>query len=361
MPETALTELAVYIARPTITVDGQENARVSDLLLAMEMREYEGGMSSLELTLSNVASVPFGDAEFAFEDDSVLKLGASISVSAGDEDASVPIFEGKITAIEAVFTEGSAPELIVFAEDVFQQARMKRRTKRHDDATLASLAQDLASELGLTPQVSGLSQNIGLQVQLNESDLAFLRRLLARYDGDLKVMGGELHVGPRGDVRNGALELELHGQLRSARVRADLAHQVTKVTVTGWDVAQGQRVSASSTGANTGPGSGKDGATLLRDAIGDRVEHIGALAVTTSDEATALADAAFDHAARQFVCVDATAEGNPALRVGTHVTLGGLGPRFDNEYYVTSATHRYDGERGYSTQFEAQCAFWLKQ
>lgn len=361
MSESALTELAVYIARPVIMADGQENTRVNELLLSMELREVDGGMSSLALTLSNVVSVPFGDAEAAFEDDSVLTLGTAITIAGGDEQASVPLFEGTITAIEAVFTEEGAPELVVYAEDAFQQARMKRRTKRHDDATIASLAQDLASQLGLTPQVSGFSQNIGVQVQLNESDLAFLRRLVARNDGDLRVKDGELHVSPRSDVENGALELQLHGQLRRARIMADLAHQLTKVTVTGWDATQGKRVSAKSSGANAGPGSGRDGAAVLRDALGERAEHVGDLQVTTTAEAQALADAAFDHAARQFVRVDATAEGNPALRVGTRVTLGGLGPRFDNEYYVTSTTHRYDGKHGYTTQFEAQCAYWLKQ
>lgn len=360
MPESTLTERAVYIARPAITIDGQANDRVNELLLSMEMREREGGMCSLELTLSNVVSVPFGDAESAFEDGSVLKLGARIAVSAGDESASTPIFTGKITAMEGVFTEDSAPELVVFAEDAFQQARMTRRTKRHDNATVASLATDLASKVGLTPQVTGLSANIGVQVQLNESDLAFLQRMLARHDGQMWVKGNDMHVAPRGDVREGAIELELPGQLRRARVMADLAHQVTALTVTGWDPAQGQRVKGRSTGANPGPGSGREGKSLLSEALGDREEHVGNLVATDNDEAQALADAAFDHAARQFVRVDAMAEGNPALRVGTHVTLAGLGPRFGNEYYVTSATHRYDNEQGYITCFEAQSAFWLK-
>jgi hypothetical protein len=43
MTETALTQNAVYIARPTIRVDGQDNERVSELLLAMDMREHDGG------------------------------------------------------------------------------------------------------------------------------------------------------------------------------------------------------------------------------------------------------------------------------------------------------------------------------
>jgi phage protein D len=56
--------------------------------------------------------------------------------------------------------------------------------------------------------------------------------------------------------------------------------------------------------------------------------------------------------------VEGTAEGNPQIRVGTHVELTGLGDRFSNTYYVTRACHRYDLANGYETDFEAECAYW---
>jgi phage protein D len=157
-------------------------------------------------------------------------------------------------------------------------------------------------------------------------------------------------------VQRGAVRLEFAGQLRRVRILADLSDQVTQVTAAGWDAAQGQRVKATSTGANLGPGGGKTGADTLSP-IATRSEHVGHLAVTTSAEATALADAAFDRRARRFVSVEGLAEGNPALRVGTHLTLAGLSPRFDNTYYVVQATHRYDVSRGYETEFRAECAY----
>ena len=351
-------EVALYKPRPTVRIDAEEYPKVSELIIGMEMTEREGGMSALELRVSNVASDPEGNADFAFEDDQVLKLGAAIVVYCGDETTPQEVFRGTITALEFEFREGDAPELVVLAEDVFQKARMARRTKIHEDLTIASFSSDLANQLGLTPTITGFTDSIGTHVQLNESDLAFLRRLLMRYDGDMQVVGTELHISPRADVQRGTLELEQGVALRRVRATADLAHQVTEVTVSGWDHVQGQRVTGTSTGSSLGPGSGRTGAQLLRDALGERSEHVGHLAVATSEEAQAVADAAYDARARRFVRVDATAEGNPALRVGTNVTLKGTGRRFDNTYYVILARHRYDEGRGYETDFSAESAYW---
>jgi len=331
---------------------------VSDLLLAMEMTEHEGGMSSLELRVSNVASNKQTGANAAvFEDDKVLKLGAKIAVYAGDENAPKEIFRGIITGLEAEFSELGPPELVVLAEDALQQARLSRRTKVWENTSIADIAKELATQLNLSPVITGLTDKIGTEVQLNESDLAFLRRLLTRYDADIQVVGGELHVSPRKDVSRGTVELALTGQLRRARVLADLAHQVTKVTVSGWDYKQGQKISGTSTGANLQPGQGRAGAQILQDAVGNRAEHVGDLAISNQTEAQALADAIFDTRSRPFVVVDGTAEGNPALRVGTRVKLTGLGDRFSNTYYVVRARHKFDLTNGYKTDFEAQCPF----
>ena len=357
MPEQPLAERAFYAARPTLRVDAREHATVRELLVSMEMTEREGGLSALELRVTNVASDAAGGAALAFEDGAVLRLGAAIAVHAGDEREPREIFRGTITGLEAEFPEDAAPSLVVLAEDVFQRARMRRRTQLHEQATIAALAERLAGELGLTARVDGLGDDLGPQVQLNESDLAFLRRLLAGRDADLQVVGDELHVAPRAQVRRGEVELALHGQLRRARVLADLAHQVTGVTVGGWNAAQGAAVQGASSGTTLGPGRGRTGADVLRDALGERRRHVSHVAVSSDAEATAVAEAAYAGEARRFVRVDATTEGNPAVRVGTSVRLRGLGTRFDNTYYVVGACHRFDLERGYETDFTAECAY----
>ncbi len=160
------------------------------------MCEHEAGMSDLELRFSNFGSFSGGLADQVFEDGTILKLGAALIVYAGLVTSPTEIFRGKITALEANFPSSGPPELLVLAEDALQGARMKRRTKAWANTSLSAIVQQIASGLGLTPVTSGLDATIGNEQQLNESDLHFLRRLLARYDADLQVVAAELHATP---------------------------------------------------------------------------------------------------------------------------------------------------------------------
>jgi phage protein D len=356
MSEQPLSQSDIYLARPTVRVDGEDNAELTAAVLTMRMVEQEGGLCALELRLANFGTVG-ASTDLMFEDERAVKIGSQLSIYSGDVAAPQEIFRGLVTGFEAEFPEGEPPELVLLAEDKLQQARLARRSKVYDSLKLSDLSNTVAGNMGLTATVTGLTNDLGTQVQLNESDLAFMRRLLARYDGDVQVVGDQLQVSPRGDVQRSTVELELYSQLRRVRVTADLAHQVTEVSCTGWDEKQGTRVKATSSGSHSGPGSGRTGSSVLQDAIGDRSEHVGHLVAVDRAEAQAIADAEFDRRARRFVIVDGTCEGNPKVRVGTHVTLKSVSPRLDNTYYVVRAVHRFDQRSGYQTDFEAESAF----
>ena len=361
MSETALSQSEQYRSLPTVRIDDTENARVSGLVTSFEVIEQQGGLSSLELRLNNFGSPDGSDRQdptLVFEDERDLHLGTKIALYAGDEAQPREIFRGVVSGFEADFPAAGAFELVVMAEDALQRGRLARRSKIHDNATAASLVQSLATKCNLTPNVSGLDDDLGTEVQMNESDLAFVRRILARFDADLQVVGDELHAARRADVERGTVEVTLGGQLRRARVTVDLAGQVNEVTTSGWDPERGETVGGSTSDGSLGPGSGRTGADLLSNAQFDsRSEHVGHPVVTTSDAARAIAEATFGRHARRLVVVEGTVEGNPSLRVGTHLTLRGVSARFENTYYVVSTCHRYDKERGYETDFEAECAY----
>ena len=357
MPETPVTTNAVYSAVPTVQIGGQLNDKVTAQLLGMKMCEHEGGMSNLELRFSNFGSFAGGIGDQVFEDGAILKLGADVVVYAGLVTAPTEIFRGKITALEAVFSFEGPPELLVLAEDALQAARMNRSTKTWSNVSLSDIVGAIAGNVGLTPVSTGLDTTIGTEQQLNESDLHFLRRLLARYDADLQVVGTELHATPRSQSQRNTLELDMNSQLHQVHVIADLAHQATQVTATGWDYVQGQTISVTSQTSAPGPGSGQTGSYWLGQAWGSRSEQLSQYATLDQADAQALVDAEFAQRSRRFVVARGVAEGNPSLRVGSYLTLTGLGPRFSNTYYTTAAVHRFDPAKGYATEFTAECAY----
>ena len=357
MPEVPVTANAAYSAIPTVMVDGKLNDKVTTQLLSMRMSEAEAGMSDLELRFSNFGSFNGGLADQVFEDGSILKLGAALIVYAGEVTSPTEIFRGKITALHATFSGTAPPELIVLAEDALQGARMQRRTKNWDNMSLSEIVRQVAGGLGLTPVSSGLDATIGDELQLNESDLHFLRRLLARYDADVQVVSTELHATPRSQALRNTIELDMNSQLQECCIVADLAHQVTQVTATGWDFDQGQRISVTSQTTALGPGSGESGNDWIQQALGSRSEQLAQYATLNQPDAQALVDAEYAQRARRFVVARGTAEGNPRIRVGTVLTLVGLGPRFSNAYYTTATVHRFDTELGYRTEFTAECAY----
>ncbi len=359
-PTTPTVE-SVYGTRPLVEVDGRRDDLLIGNLVAAEVLEEEGGLSRCELEVSNSREDADNGVGLAFEgDDSVLRFGAQLAVGFGQAMEPVEIFRGRISGLEGRWTASEEPRLAVLAEDALVAGRLLRRSKTYPAGTLADLARTVAGQMQLTPQIDGCDAQIGIQVQYDESDLAFLRRVLGRYDTDLQVVGEDLHITPRSRVRRSELTLAFPDQLQRVRVLADLAHQVTQVTCTGWDADQGRRISVTSgADADRGPGRGMRGPEVLERAFGGRrSEHLGAHACRNADEAQALANAVAATRGRRFVTVEALCAGDPRLRVGSHVTLLGLGGRFSGTSYIVRVRHRFDLMHGYRCDFTAESAFF---
>lgn len=344
-------------ARPVVKVNGREEAIVTERVLGLRMDEQAGGLSSFEMRLLNLRGAEDATADLAFSNETPITLGVSLEVNLGDEADATPMFKGVITALEEVYGGDGPPEFIVLAEDLLHRARLNRRTKVHTDVTVEDLVRDVAEAAGLRGSTTGLGGSIPVEVQLNESDLAFLRRVLAARDGELQVVDGELQVAAVTSIHRDDITIDAQTGVRRLRVAVDIAHQVSAVTVAGWDSAQGSNINVTSSPSEWGPGSGRKGGDVLAGIWGERKEHVGHGPVLNDTEAQAVADAAHVRRARRFVQLEATVAGDARIRVGAHVRLTGTSGRFANTYQVVRACHVYDLANGYETSFEAECAF----
>lgn len=339
-------------ARPELRVDGRVQAGLAGGLFELRTSDEADGLHHAELLVNNWGVPDGGGIGYLHFDRRMLDFGKSFEIRVAGQ----MIFDGRITALEAVYPAGGAPMLRVLAEDRLQDLRMTRRTRSFADVSDADVLRRIASDHGLQAQVSLSGPQHKLLVQIEQSDLAFARERCRSAGAELWVDGRTLHAAPRPDRGGTALTLVRGGRLREFTVRADLATQHTALVLSGWDIGAKQAIRHEAAAAVLAAEVGNDesGATLLGRAFGSRQRLVAHTVPLASDEARAMAQAAFRQAARRFVSGHGVADCDPQLRVGRSVELQGLGPLFSGRYQVCGTCVRFDAAQGLRTEFRVE-------
>jgi phage protein D len=338
--------------RPSILIDGREQPGLAASLVAMTATDAIGGMARCELTLSNWGAVP-GGVGYPYFDRAVVDFGKRLQMRAGDGDAAVPLFDGRITGVEARFPSDGAPALTLLAEDRLQDLRMTRRTRGFDDVADADVVRQVAADHGLTASVDLPGPTHRHLAQLNQSDLAFLLDRCRLLDADLWIENRTLHAAARSRRGGRPIAMTQGRHLHEFPVIADLAHQFTALRLSGWDVQGKEAVLHEATDSALGSelGGDRSGASVLRGAFGERAQAIVHAGPTTADEARVAGDAIFREGARRFVHGHGFADTRLGLAVGRSTAIDGVGPLFDGTYTVIEVTHTFDATRGLRTAF----------
>lgn len=349
---------ALYSARPTVRIGTMEYPMLADQVTAMEMRETVGGMSSLELSFTDWVTAPDGSAGFgALGSEQPFRLGEEIAVYAGPSGGPQEIFNGLITALESEVCADRGPQITVLAEDLLFTMRRTRRSRLFEDMSPRSVLEEIAQEYSLSPQVrDGLDEPVKTWAQLAETDLAFLRRVLAVVDADMQLVGTDLQAGPLARDERTSLELAFPDTLLQLRATADLADQFGEASVSGMDIEAGEIAEAAMSEGELGPGGGALAADVLGRKFQRYCNHLVEQGPVDAALAERQAKSAYARQARKFLTARGTAVGDPRLRVGSWLTLLGVNPMFANQYSVTEAVHRFDLDGGYRTEFTAECA-----
>lgn len=334
-------------SRPVIELDGQRQDRLESALQSMVLADGIDTMANAELVLGNWGGEVPGFQWFGRD---IIDFGKPLTVKLGSDT----LFSGRISAIGGDFPDGGPPKLIVLAEDRLQDLRMTRRTRSFTATSLADVARTIASDHGLSPDISIDAASQPAIAQVNQSDLAFLHDLAWREDAVVWVDGDTLHVARRRPSTR--VELAWAGSLREFSVTADLATQASALVAAGWNVADraaaSHRSDASAISSELGNDEG--GGTILERALGARVATLAHALPRDAAEARAVAEAQFARQARRFVTGEGVAETRAALAPGATLALSGLGPLFDGDYRATQVTHRFDQADGLRSEFSCE-------
>ncbi len=353
-----MTEALYRSSAPVFKVDGQPAGELARDLCWLEIAEDTGGLRTCVARFVAVGPRPGQrDEGLLYLDGQLVDFGKRLEVALGPRDDARVVFQGTVSAIEARFEEGRTPEVVLFAEDGLMKLRMTRRSRTYERKSDADIARDVAQEHGFAADVDAAGPTFDVVQQWNQSDLAFLRARARLVQAELWMEDDKLCFKSRPARTATSLTLVAGNQLLSARIRADLAHQRTKVKVSGYDASARDLVDGSADGdaVKAEVEEGRTGPDVLAHALGDRVSLRTREAPLTRDEADAWARAEMLRRARRFVHVEGVTSGSPDLVVGSKLELQGVGAPFSGGgYTVTRMRHTYDLERGHRTRFEAE-------
>lgn len=282
--------------------------------------------------------------------------GKQVEIKMGYTSTVETMLTGVITKVTANFPANEQPKIEI--EGMDKMFLMMKGTvhqvfanQKHSD-----IVSGKASKYGLSTSVDATTLQLVSEIQNNESDFEYIRRLAKHYNYEFFVLADKLyfrkrHQGSKTEV----VTLEWGKTLGSFSVSADLGGiEATKVEAHGYDKKQKKEVVGTGTSSQINSfGTGtKSGPDLLKTALGnkDAIRYINDHRLSTADEAGGKAKAMLNEIAVNFVSGEGECIGIPEIRAGVYIKLDKLGTKFSNVYYVTHATHTF-GANGYATKF----------
>jgi len=345
-----------------IKAGGRELLR--DLHLAPTQVEVDlvlGAASRFSFTLTDC----YSQEAHAFENDrhddviELLDFGTEVEVRLGYGDTTkMPLMiTGLVTEVTTNFPESGSAELSVSGYDHGFQLTLGKNNRTWSKARDSDAAHEIASYNNLGEKIVATAEQHPQIEQNQESDWEFLKKLADRNHYELYLdETSTLHFAKPNDDATGVVRLPWGRGLVSFKPEANLAGQIAKVEVYGWDRNRQEAIvgvaRAGQESGLTGKSAAQRLARFVRDPDKQPVLRLRQ-PVFTQSEANERAKSALDERAKQFLTGDAESIGLPDLRPDRNVQLDDLGFPFSKTYYIQQATHKVDGN-GYRTRFKVK-------
>lgn len=342
--------IALINAKPLIKVNGQERADMQEAVLYMRVNLPFSGMSHAELRLVNWGTTgDGGESTYAFQQ---ILHGDHIEIFAGDNNQS-PIFNGEITAIEELYGQG-APRMVLLMEDKLHRLAKQRKSRVFESVSVNDLVQNVLSDADLTGDIQ-VSSDTGVWHQMNETNLAFLQRVLWPYEIALRHQTNHVSAKPE-EEDSQPVDINTQSGVTALRIIADLNHQYLAANVKGFSLETDETTDGSNN--DSGSSSGEDAKTLLNN-LGWGSEDLMTYPFSRNQsEANAWATAGFRKKSGEFLQGDLLISGDSKLRTGKQINLSGASNRLNGKYRIVQAQHLFDTGNGYKTRLKIIRSSW---
>lgn len=291
----------------------------------------------------------------------ILTFGAEVDICMGYGDARTTplVLSGVITEISTSFPDAGTPELVVSGYDHAFPLTTGKNSRTWSKVRDSDAVQDIASYHNLQTQIEPTKEQRPQIEQNQESDFEFIKKLAEANHYELFVDAQKvLHFHPPHDKGDAVVRLAWGEGLISFKPEANLARQVSKVEVYGWDPKRKEKiVGVAQAGQESGlDARGQSGGQELKSLVRAPNKQPALRLrqpVFTQAEADQRAKALLNERAKEFLTGEAEAVGLPELRPDRNVFLDRLGEPFSKTYYIQQTTHKIDAS-GYRTRFKVK-------
>jgi phage protein D len=320
-----------------------------DVLEIMVAQHVEGG-DVFDITINALDS---GSSRLKWVDAQDLAPGNSIEIQAGYRGTLTTILAGEITALRVKYEANQAALICVQGFDKLHRLRRGRKTRAFTSIKDSQIAERIASELGLTPQVQDTSVVHPYLLQNNLSDIDFLLMRARRIRYEVLIADKKLIFREAANNLGASLSLEYQKDLKWFHPRLSTTCLTSESVVRGWNPATKEAIlGVARPGDETTRMEGQQvGPAIVDASFGKTTQAIVEVPVVSQAEADQMAKAMFNEMALGLIVGDGEAVGTTDLRAGTTIKLLGLGTRFTGAYYVRRAEHRLGPKIGYVTTF----------
>ncbi len=325
------------LTRVRVELDGAPFTLDTGILTSVLVQQRLSLPSLCELVMSDLLSSLVPARQF--------QPGQALTVYV--EGMLTPLFSGQITAVERVYRANNQRETLVRAYDALHALRKRQSVRAHVELTLADLARELMSDLGVSIDAHDSTPLWSFLIQHRQSDFDLLLDLAERSGTYLTMRENVLHLLTLAGIGD-PLALTLGENLFEARFELNGDPALRTTNAAGWNPLLVEAYTSTAGSARSGrevgfavdPGSvSGSGERML---VGEDAPSI--------DHTAALAQAELDRQIAREVTFWGVTEGDPELRPGAKVQIDGVEDGFSGTYVITSATHTINAQSSYTTQ-----------
>jgi phage protein D len=320
-----------------------------------------GGASRFTFTVTDAFDFALHAFRTGRGDDALdlLDFGTQIDIYMGYGDGkSVPkMVSGIVTEVTTSFPEGGSPELAIAGYDHGFLLTLGQSSRTWSKRRDSEAAQDIAKDNNLDTVIE-TTEDQHDQIEQNQvSDWEFLKQIAGRNHFEVYLdEERRLHFAKPNDKAAAVVTLRWGQGLLSFKPEANLAGQINRVEVYGWDTNQKDKFLGVATAGEESGLTGKSGGERLSRFVRDS-KKAPTLRLRqpcfSQAEADKRAKAALNERAKQFLTGEAETIGLPDIRPDRKVELDDLGKLFSKPYYIQQATHKIDAN-GYRTRFKVK-------